>query len=75
MTVVTTQPAIQFYNAFKLSNKEWIGRNGYKYEAFGGLCLETQGFPDAPNRSHFPNAVLNPGDVYHHRTLHRFGTR
>nr|WP_321981280.1 aldose epimerase family protein [uncultured Cohaesibacter sp.] len=75
MTVLTTQPAIQFYNAFKLSNKEWIGRNGFKYEAFGGLCLETQGFPDAPNQPHFPSAVLKPGAVYHHRTLHRFGTR
>nr|WP_321455688.1 aldose epimerase family protein [uncultured Cohaesibacter sp.] len=75
MTVSTTQPAVQFYNAFKLSNKEWIGRNGYKYEAFGGLCLETQGFPDAPNQPHFPSAVLNPGEVYHHHTVHRFGTR
>ncbi|WP_319411927.1 aldose epimerase family protein [uncultured Cohaesibacter sp.] len=75
MTVLTTQPAIQFYNAFKLSNKEWIGRNGYKYEAFGGLCLETQGYPDAPNQPHFPSAVLGPDQLYHHRTLHRFGTR
>nr|WP_319391832.1 aldose epimerase family protein [uncultured Cohaesibacter sp.] len=75
MKVLTTQPAIQFYNAFKLSNREWYGRNGCKYEAFGGLCLETQGFPDAPNRPHFPSAVLNPGEVYHHRTVHRFGTR
>lgn len=75
MTVLTTQPAIQFYNAFKLSNKTWIGRNGCKYEAFGGLCLETQGYPDSPNKAHFPSARLNPGDVYEHKTIHRFGTR
>ena len=75
MQVLTTQPAIQFYNAFKLSNKPWFGRNGYKYEAFAGLCLETQGYPDAPNKPQFPSARLNPGEVYDHRTIHRFGTR
>ncbi|WP_114008274.1 aldose epimerase family protein [Cohaesibacter intestini] len=75
MKVMTTQPAIQFYNGFKLSNKPWFGRNGCKYEAFGGLCLETQGYPDAPNKPHFPSAVLRPGDVYQHRTIHQFGTR
>ena len=75
MKVLTTQPAIQFYNGFKLSNKPWFGRNGCKYEAFGGLCLETQGYPDAPNKPHFPSAVLVPGKVYQHRTIHQFGTR
>ncbi|MDX5594417.1 aldose epimerase family protein [Pseudovibrio sp. SPO723] len=75
MTVLTTQPAIQFYNGFKLSNKPWFGRSGYKYEAFGGLCLETQGFPDSPNKAHFPSPRLNPGEIYEHKTIHRFGTR
>ena len=75
MKVLTTQPAIQFYNGFKLSNKPWYARNGYKYEAFGGLCLETQGYPDAPNKPHFPSAQLKPGEVYSHRTIHHFGTR
>ena len=75
MKVLTTQPAVQVYNGAKLSNKPWIGRGGFKYEAFAGLCLETQGYPDAPNRPHFPSARLDPGAVYHHRTIHRFGTR
>ena len=75
MKVMTSQAAIQFYNGFKLSNKPWFGRNGCKYEAFGGLCLETQGFPDAPNKPHFPSAQLNPGEVYEHRTIHQFGIR
>ena len=75
MEVETTQPAIQFYNGSKLSNKPWFGRNGYKYEAFSGLCLETQHFPDAPNNAHFPSIQLNPGDVYTQKTIHRFSTR
>ncbi|EEA96703.1 aldose epimerase family protein [Pseudovibrio sp. JE062] len=75
MEVETTQPAIQFYNGFKLSNKPWFGRNGYKYEAFGGLCLETQHFPDSPNKPHFPSIRLDPEDVYKQKTIHRFSTR
>jgi aldose 1-epimerase len=75
MTVLTTQPGVQFYNGFKLSNKPWFGRNGYKYEACGGLCLETQHFPDSPNHAHFPNVRMNPGDVFEEKTIHRFSVK
>ncbi|MFT6139286.1 MAG: aldose 1-epimerase [Psychromonas sp.] len=75
MTVLTTQPAIQFYNGSKLSNKPWIARNGYKYEAFAGLCLETQHYPDSPNNAHFPTTRLDPGQVFEQKTIHHFGTR
>jgi aldose 1-epimerase len=75
MSVRTTQPGVQFYSGFKLSNKPWFGRNGYKYEACSGLCLETQHFPDSPNHAHFPTTRLNPGQVYEEKTIHRFGTR
>lgn len=75
MTVLTTQPAIQFYNGFKLSNKPWVSRNGYKYEAFGGLCLETQHFPDSPNNAHFPTTRLNANELFEQKTIHRFSLR
>jgi len=75
MTVLTTQPAIQLYNGFKLSNKPWIARNGYKYEAFGGLCLETQHFPDSPNNAHFPTTRLNENELFEQKTIHRFSLR
>jgi aldose 1-epimerase len=75
MTVLTTQPGVQFYNGFKLSNKPWYGRNGHKYEAREGMCLETQHFPDSPNRSHFPSTRLNPGEVFEEKTIHRFSTQ
>ena len=38
-----------------------------------GLCLETQHFPDAPNRPNFPSTILRPGAGYHSRTVFRFG--
>lgn len=75
MTVLTTQPAVQFYNGFKLSNKPWFGRNGYKYESCDGMCLETQHFPDSPNQAHFPTVRLNPGEVFEEKTIHRFSVK
>ncbi|WP_375748607.1 aldose epimerase family protein [Vibrio sp. HN007] len=75
MTVLTTQPAVQFYSGFKLSNKVWFGRNGFKYESWGGMCLETQHFPDSPNQSHFPSVRLNPGEIFEEKTVHQFSVR
>lgn len=75
MTVLTTQPGVQFYNGFKLSNKHWVGRHGERYESCHGMCLETQHFPDSPNKAHFPSTRLNPGDVYEEKTIHRFSVR
>ncbi|WED24844.1 galactose mutarotase [Vibrio sp. JC009] len=75
MTVLTTQPGVQFYSGFKLSNKPWFGRNGFKYESWGGMCLETQHFPDSPNQAHFPTTRLNPGEVFEEKTIHRFGVK
>ncbi len=39
-----------------------------------GLCLETGAWPDAPNRPDFPSVRLDPGQTYHHRTVHEFHT-
>ncbi|MFS1414889.1 galactose mutarotase [Vibrio sp. 10N.286.49.C2] len=75
MTVLSTQPAVQFYNGFKLSNKPWLGRHGRHYKAREGLCLETQHFPDSPNQPHFPSVRLNPGEVFEEKTIHRFSVK
>lgn len=75
MTVLTTQPAVQFYNGFKLSNKHWIGRHGKRYQSCAGMCLETQHFPDSPNKTHFPTTRLNPGEVFEEKTIHRFSIK
>lgn len=75
MTVLTTQPAIQFYNGFKLSNKHWVGRHGERYESCHGICLETQHYPDSPNNVHFPTTRLNPGELFEEKTIHRFSIK
>jgi len=45
------------------------------YNKHDGFCLETQHFPDSPNKPNFPSVVLNPGDHYKQETIHRFSVR
>ncbi|QIM68033.1 aldose epimerase family protein [Basfia succiniciproducens] len=75
MTVITTQPALQIYNGSKLSNKCWIGRNGFRYESFQGICFETQHYPDSPNFVHFPSCLLKPNHVYEQKNIHKLAVR
>jgi aldose 1-epimerase len=72
MSLFTTEPGVQFYDAAKL-NCPAPGLNGKHYGAHGGLCLEPQAFPDSPNRRHFSDRVLRPGVEYRHVSEFRFG--
>ena len=71
MEVYTTQPGVQLYTAKGLSSRFKAG--GKAYGPYHGLCLETQHFPDSPNRPAFPSTVLRPGQAYSHVTIHKFG--
>lgn len=73
MDVITTEPGVQFYSGNFLGG-EPRGRGGRAYAPHDGLCLETQHFPDSPNRPEFPSTVLRPGDVYRTRTVFAFST-
>jgi aldose 1-epimerase len=73
MEVSTTQPAIQFYSGNQLDGTVH-GKGGAAYRKYGGLCLETQHFPDAPNRPTFPSTVVRPGETYAHSVTYRFST-
>ena len=69
LTVATDQPGIQLYTGNTLSA---LGKHGRRYPVRGGLCLETQQFPDAPNHPNYPNAILRPGERFHARTEFEF---
>ena len=71
LEVATNQFGIQVYDGAKV-NVPVEGLNGARYGAFAGLALETQTFPDAPNRRHFPSSVLRPGETYRQVTEYRF---
>lgn len=72
MDTLTTQPGIQFYSGNYLDGCP-AGKNGAPYAFRWGFCLETQGYPDSPNKPNFPSTVLHPGEIYNHTTVYRFG--
>jgi aldose 1-epimerase len=73
MEVYTNEPGIQFYSGNFLSGKD-IGKNGIIYNYRTAFCLETQHFPDSPNKSNFPETLLNPGEEYYSICIYKFGT-
>jgi len=73
MEVLTTEPGLQFYSGNFLDGSD-VGKSGTAYGHRNGLCLETQHFPDSPNRPEFPSTVLRPGEKYESTTVYRFRT-
>lgn len=72
----TTQPGLQLYSGnFVDEDAAPYGKGGVRYPRHGGLCLETQRFPDSPNRPQFPSALLRPGEEYREITEYRFSIR
>jgi aldose 1-epimerase len=74
LTVLTTEPGVQFYSANFLDGSI-KGKGGIAYPKNAALCLETQHFPDSPNHPKFPTTTLNPGQQFHSVTVFRFTTR
>lgn len=64
LDVLTTQVALQVYTGDGLSTP---------FASRAGICLEAQGFPDAPNQPTFPSILIEPGHTYRQRTIYRFG--
>ena len=73
LTVLTTEPGIQFYSGNFLDGRLY-GRSGRAYRQSDGLCLETQHYPDSPNKPSFPSTVLRPGETYRTSTIYAFST-
>jgi aldose 1-epimerase len=71
LEVRTDQPGIQFFTGGSLAGT-LVGAAGVPYGPRTGLALETQAFPDAPNRPEFPTTVLLPGEEFRSVTEFRF---
>ncbi len=71
MHVFSTMPGVQFYTGNFLDGKN-VGPDGVAYDKHAGMCLETEYYPDSINQPSFPSVVLDPGEQYRQRTLHRF---
>ena len=74
MEVYTTEPGVQLYTGNWL-NSSVTGKNGKVYGKHGAFCLETQHFPDSPNKPNFPPVVLNPGQKFTSVTVFKFSTQ
>ena len=74
LAVSTTEPGIQLYTGNFLDGSV-VGKGGKAYKKNYGFCLETQHYPDAPNRPNFPSTVLRPGGTFRSTTVHHFSAR
>ncbi|MBD3347141.1 MAG: galactose-1-epimerase [Chitinivibrionales bacterium] len=72
LEVYTTEPGMQFYTGNMLDGT-LRGKTGKIYEKHAGFCMETQHFPDSPNKPEFPSTELKSGETYRHNTVYRFG--
>jgi aldose 1-epimerase len=77
MEISSNQPAVQFYGGNFLAPTDFQGdfepgKGGVAYPHRSALCLETENYPDAPNKPGFPSSVLKPGETYRHVMVHKF---
>jgi aldose 1-epimerase len=71
LDVASTQPGIQLYTGNYLNGEK--GKGTKPYGVYGGFCLETQHFPDTPNKTSFPSTLLEAGKEYAEKAVYAFG--
>ena len=73
LVVKTTEPGVQCYSGNFLDGTA-IGKHGIAYQQRTGICLETQKYPDTPNKPEWPSCTLRPGEEYESVTIFQFIT-
>jgi aldose 1-epimerase len=71
METFTTEPGVQFYTG-NFIDGTLKGKGGCMYVRRAGFCLETQHYPDSPNKPQFPNTILRPGETFTSQTVYKF---
>jgi aldose 1-epimerase len=71
MEVYTNEPGLQFYGGNFMTGKD-VGK-GKTFAYRGAFCLETQHFPDSPNKPQFTSTILTPGQEYYSICIYKFG--
>ncbi len=71
MDVLTSEPGLQFYSGNFMDGSNVL-TNGTTDDHRTAFCLETQHFPDSPNKENFPTTILKPGDTFKSTTIFRF---
>ena len=73
LDIYTTEPGVQYYSGNFLNGKP-TAKSGHVYPYRSGVALETQHYPDSPNKPNFPTTILRPGETYRSRTVFKLGT-
>ena len=74
LEVYTNEPGIQVYTG-NLLNGTVVGKNGTIYNCRAAVCLETQHYPDSPNKPQWPSVILKPGQTYHSKCIFKFSVK
>lgn len=74
LDVYTNEPGIQVYSGNFLDGTQ-TGKHGIVYNQRTGICLETQKYPDTPNKPEWPSALLKPGETYNSHCVFKFSTK
>ncbi len=74
MKVYTTEPGLQFYSGNFLDGTI-KGKYGQVYQKHDAFCLESQHYPDSPNKPQWPSTTLRPGEEYKSETVYKFSTK
>ena len=72
LEVYTDEPGVQLYTGNFLDGTV-KGKNGISYPQRASVCLETQHYPDSPNKTHWPSVILEPGQTYTSHCIFKFG--
>jgi len=72
LEIFTTEPGMQMYGAQNMKGNMNAKEAGKKLVKCAGIALETQHYPDSPNRKDFPTTVLRPGEIFRSTTEYRF---
>ena len=72
LEVYTNEPGVQVYTGNFLDGTV-TGKKGIVYPQRASVCLETQHYPDTPNKAHWPSAILEPGQTYKSQCIYKFG--
>lgn len=74
LTVYTNEPGVQVYSGNFLDGSV-TGKKGITYNQHAGICLETQHYPNSPNKPQWPSVRLNPGETYNSECIYKFSTK
>ncbi len=71
LEMFTNEPGVQMYTGNFLDGTV-PGKKGVAHNQHAGMCLETQKYPDTPNKPEWPSAELKPGETYYSRCMYKF---